>query len=129
MNPKNYFEQRIEQNKLLLKKLISASFLLAMLRLAVFFAALLFIYLFWDNTAGIAVSAIAGFAGFLFLVARYSDVKNKRDYHQNLKDLNLRELSALSGDCSQFDSGKEFVGHKNIAHKLKARFYAAHPNA
>jgi ABC-type multidrug transport system fused ATPase/permease subunit len=109
MEPKHYFKERIEQNELLLKKLKSASFLLAMLRLCVFLAAIIVIYVFSNDTAIVAVTAIVGFVGFLILVSKYTDVKNKRDYHQNLKELNLKELAALSGDYSGFENGEEFV--------------------
>lgn len=109
MDPREYFALRIRENESDLKRLNRIAFLLSLSRLAIFLAAVLTIYFYFNNTAVVAISLVVGLAGFLFLVSRYSDVKNQRDFHQKIKDLNLLELKALDGDHSHFEDGAEFL--------------------
>lgn len=109
MTPLSYFQGRISQNQVVLDKLKGQSLSLSILRLAVFLGTILLIYLFWGNTLAIAISAIAGFASFLFLVSTYSDVKLKRDYHQQIKTLNELEIRCLGGDIESLNKGEEFL--------------------
>ena len=109
MNPREYFENRIKKNESHLSRLKQVSFALSMSRLLVFVLTASVVYLFWGNNIVVASSLVIGIAGFLFLVSRYTDVKNKRDYHQKLNDLNELELKALDGDYNDFADGSEFL--------------------
>lgn len=109
MDPSQYFEQTIAKNQVELSRLKKLSLTLSMLRLVIFLAIIFLVYFFWGNTAVVSITAIVGLGGFLFLVARYADVKLKRDYHQKLKDLNESELQALAGDFSNYIPGTEYL--------------------
>jgi ABC-type branched-subunit amino acid transport system ATPase component len=109
MNPKSYFEKTLAANEVELKRIRKLSLLLSMLRLAVFLAVALIVYFFLDNSVVIATSIGLGVAVFLFLVSKYTDAKNKKAYHIKLKFLNQHELAALSGDYSNFRSGKVYI--------------------
>jgi len=80
-----------------------------MMRLGVFLAAVIIIYYGSDNSSIIAVTAVLGMGLFLFLIARYTDVKNKRNYFVKLIQLNELELEVLKGDFSKLERGEEFV--------------------
>ena len=109
MDPRQYFEKRIKNNDSVLSRLKQVSFILSMSRLMVFLAMVLIIYIFWGNTAVVASTFALGFGSFLFMVSRYVDVRNKKDFHQRIKDINVLELKALDGDYSEFDAGSEFL--------------------
>ena len=109
MDPRNYFELRLQRNENRLSTLKQTSFILSMSRLLVFLITAAMVYLFWGNNAVVAISFVLGFAGFLFLVARYTDVRNKRNFHQELKALNELELEVLNGDLSGLEDGAEFL--------------------
>ncbi|MBD3637178.1 MAG: DNA mismatch repair protein MutS [Crocinitomicaceae bacterium] len=109
MDPKSYFESTIDRNASVLSRLKKTSLVLSMARLIVFIAAILVIYFFWGNTTVTATAAIVGFGGFLFLVARYTDVKAKRDFHQKIKDINDLELRVMLGHLEGLETGNEFL--------------------
>lgn len=109
MDPQDYFQQALASNQSVLKRLKGLSLTLSMARLGVFLLSGFILYLFWGNSVVVASTLIVGIASFLFLVSRYADIKNKRIYHQKLQELNQKELKALGGDYSDFESGLEFL--------------------
>ncbi|UKN01789.1 DNA mismatch repair protein MutS [Paracrocinitomix mangrovi] len=109
MEAAEYFQNRIKTISQSLSRLKKTSLLLSLLRLVVFVSAVLIAYFFWGNTTIVAVSLITGFGGFLFLVARYTDIKHKRDFHKKLVELNEAELKSLNRNHEDFDGGKEFL--------------------
>ena len=109
MSPAEYYQKTIDENSSELKRLKRLSLILSMLRLGVFLAAIIIIYYGSGNSSVIAVTAVVGMVLFLFLIARYTDVKNKRNYFIKLVQLNKLELDVLKGDFSKLDRGDEFV--------------------
>jgi hypothetical protein len=109
MSPAEFYQKTIDENSSELKRLKGLSLLLSMLRLGVFLAVVIIIYYGRNNSSIIAITAIVGMAIFLFLIARYTDIKNKRNYFIKLVQLNKLELDVLKGDFSKLDRGEEFV--------------------
>ena len=108
-NPIGFYTSRKEIFVLELKGLNKLAFILSMTRLLVFILIFIAGYLFWGNTTLIFSSSGLGLILFLFLVARYANVKNKQYYLQKLIEINSHELNALNGDFSSFSTGAEFI--------------------
>ncbi|MHA7832469.1 MAG: MutS-related protein [Flagellimonas sp.] len=100
-NQRNIYlvEQQREKKKLSL---------LATLRLTIFVAFWLTIYLFWDATALVVVLPLL-IALFLYLIARFSNVKRHKKYLERLIDINNKELQILNRCFNDFPDGSEFL--------------------
>lgn len=102
-----YTSQR-EKHQLELQKVKKRLGLLATLRLAVFVALALGIYLLW-GTSSIFVLLPIGIALFLYLVIRFSNVKRHKEYLQRLISINTTELEILARRYQDLPDGKEFL--------------------
>lgn len=113
MDPKAFYQKTIQEHAIQLSKLKKTALVLSMIRLLVFVLIILMVYFFLENSVVVSLSLVVGIAGFLFLVARYTDVKNRRDYYKLLVAINKRELDIMKGDLSEIDSGEEYIfeGH------------------
>jgi len=82
--------------------------LLATLRLMIFVTIWFAIYLFWDATALVVVLPLL-IALFLYLIARFSNVKRHKKYLERLIDINNKELQILNRRFHDFPDGSEFL--------------------
>ena len=82
--------------------------LLATLRLTIFVAFWLAIYLFWDATT-LAVVLPLLIVLFLYLIAKFSNVKRHKKYLERLIDINNKELQILNRRFHDFPDGSEFL--------------------
>ena len=100
-NQRNVYlvEQQREKKKLSL---------LATLRLTIFVAFWLAIYLFWDATT-LAVVLPLLIVLFLYLIAKFSNVKRHKKYLERLIDINNKELQILNRRFHDFPDGSEFL--------------------
>ncbi|MEX1002038.1 MAG: DNA mismatch repair protein MutS [Crocinitomicaceae bacterium] len=109
MDPRSYFETIISANQMRLNQLKRRALLLSMLRLIVFLIAVALMYFFWGNSWVIALTFVVGFGLFLFLVSKYTDVRQARDFHAGLKKINKEEIKVLEGDVSHLSGGSEYL--------------------
>src|SRR6056297_569728 len=100
-NQRNVYlvEQQREKKKLSL---------FATLRLTIFVAFWLAIYLFWDATT-LAVVLPLLIVLFLYLIAKFSNVKRHKKYLERLIDINNKELQILNRRFHDFPDGSEFL--------------------
>ena len=82
--------------------------LFATLRLTIFVAFWLAIYLFWDATT-LAVVLPLLIVLFLYLIAKFSNVKRHKKYLERLIDINNKELQILNRRFHDFPDGSEFL--------------------
>lgn len=82
--------------------------LLATLRLTIFVAFWLAIYLFWDATTLVVVLPLL-IVLFLYLIAKFSNVKRHKKYLERLIDINNKELQILNRRFHDFPDGSEFL--------------------
>ncbi|MBR9855161.1 MAG: DNA mismatch repair protein MutS [Algicola sp.] len=82
--------------------------LLATLRLLVFVAFWLAIYLFWESMALVVLLPLLVVL-FLFLVTRFSNVKRYKKYLDRLVAINNKELEILQRRFHQLPDGKDFL--------------------
>ena len=109
MTPHTFYTEKKAASTTELNRLKRTSFSLSMLRLSVFVIIALSAYFLWGAWEIISVIGGLGFVLFLFLVSRYTDIKNKQKYFQKLVDINQLELDALGGDFSKLPTGDAFI--------------------
>lgn len=102
-----YTSQR-EKHQQELQKVKARLGLLATLRLAVFVGLALGTYVLWGKTA-IFVLLPFGVVFFLYLVARFSNVKRHKEYLERLVAINRTELDMLNRKFHHLPDGKEFL--------------------
>ena len=84
-------------------------FLLSMLRLTCFAGGAIISWYGFSNgtTLGILILLLSVMV-FVWLLKLYSENSDKRDFLNNLSEINSREAKAIEGDISSFASGAEF---------------------
>lgn len=110
MEPKQFYQQRLEELQAQLKKLQQRKSSFAWLRLGAIIAIIAGFYLLWS--LGVIYVIIASVL-LLFIFTRliYADLKNqsKIEHTNHLIQINEDELKALAGDYYDFDSGTEHI--------------------
>ncbi|GAA0755595.1 MutS family DNA mismatch repair protein [Psychroflexus lacisalsi] len=97
-----------------LKAIKTQLFWSSMLRLAVFVAIALSVYLFWSSTRIVIGSIIIGIVLFLILVTRHSKIQYKKAKLKALLQLNETELNVLKREFSDLPAGDQY---KNQEHE------------
>jgi len=99
-------KERFEQELSEIKKRLTTS---SLVRLTVFLAIVFGMYFFFGNTQIMTVIGILGFALFLYLVSRHTNLQYKKDVSKTLLNINLNEISVLQGDYHSLDEGTQFI--------------------
>lgn len=107
MTVKEFYQNQIQQYKLVKQEAHRKVVLLATLRLLLFVSGILTIYLFSDSFA-VYWMLLVEIILFLFLVHRSSDANYEKKRAQKILEINERELKALNGDWSEFQDGAKF---------------------
>ena len=105
-----YTKEKQTQNKHLKEANLQLN-ISSMLRLALFLGTVFGIYYFFSEWNIAIIIGMVGFAIFLFLVSRHSDLKYKRNKIAELVKINETELEVLDRNFSQLVSGQEFENH------------------
>ncbi len=98
--------QHFEEELRKLKKQLAAS---STIRLVVFLAIGFGLYFFFGNSKAMIAISLIGFALFLYLVSRHTDLQYKRDLVAQLITINRTEIQVLQRDYLFLDEGNEFV--------------------
>jgi hypothetical protein len=110
MEPKQFYQKRLEELQAQLKKLQQRKSSFAWLRLGAIIAIIAVFYLLWS--LGI-IYVIAASVLLLFIFTRliYGDLKNqsKIEHTNHLININEDELKSLAGNYYDFDSGTEHI--------------------
>ena len=117
MLPATYFKQQLDKHSVTLAKLKRKALLFSMLRLVVFLTVVALVYFFTDSRWIIVTALVLGIAAFLFLVAKYTDVKAEREFHKRLKQLNEDELKVLDNELEHLDGGEEYIRDEHFFSK------------
>ncbi|WP_405330019.1 MutS-related protein [Leeuwenhoekiella sp. LLG6367-2.1] len=112
-NPRESYLDLIETYTGELEKIKSKLMQSSMLRLAIFLAAAFAIYFFWSNSQIVIGIVIAVIILFLILVSRHSNLQYKRDFFQQLIQINETELKVLDRQFHDLPDGEN---HKNPQH-------------
>ena len=109
MDPKSYYSSNITALDTQISALKKRLFAFSMIRLSVFLAMAAAVYFFFGNIIVISSSLVVGFAVFFLLVSRYTDMKNKLKYLNQMRDLNQLEIKVLDNNLSQLETGNEYI--------------------
>ena len=112
-NPRESYLELITTYTGQLEKIKSKLMQSSMLRLAIFLAAAFAIYFFWSNSQIVIGIVIAVIILFLILVSRHSNLQYKRDFFQQLIQINETELKVLDRQFHDLPDGEN---HKNPLH-------------
>lgn len=113
-NPNTFYKEQLEINQTASKRIFKQLSLLSVLRLSVFVLAAVGIYFTHQNWQVAVTIGVAGMAIFLFLLARYTDLKSKRNQHKRLIAINEDELKIASRDFHNRPDGSEFQDPKHF---------------
>ncbi len=105
-----YTKEKQTQNKHLKEANLQLN-ISSMLRLVIFLGTAFGIYYFFSEWNIAILIGIVGFAIFISLVSRHTDLKYKRNKIAELVKINETELEVLGRNFSHLASGKEFENH------------------
>jgi ABC-type multidrug transport system fused ATPase/permease subunit len=103
-----FYKNQLEKHQNDVSAIKKQLLLYSMLRLAVFLVAGFTIYLVLPNWKIAIVIGIIALVIFLFLLAKYTNKKAKRELHKALVSINEEELKIASGDFHHRPKGEEF---------------------
>ncbi|SDQ23450.1 MutS-related protein [Flagellimonas zhangzhouensis] len=105
---KQFYTQQREKHTTHLQEVKKRLGLLATVRLAVFLALVAGIYFFWGASFVFGIFVV-GMALFLYLVARFVNLKKEKAYLERLVAINQTELEVLERKFHHLPDGKEFL--------------------
>lgn len=104
----SFYQSEIQKHTSELSKLKKQLFASSMVRLCVFLAAILGVYLLYGNTKLVAAVILVTIVAFLFLVSRHSDLQQKRDKIKELIKINEIELQVLERKFHSLPDGEVY---------------------
>ena len=107
--PKEYYRNKSNELQASIAALRKRLIAFSMLRLGVFFAIIAAVYFFYGNFMIISISLVVGLFIFFFLVTRFSDLKNKQRYLNNMLKINQLELAVFDGNISELKTGDQYI--------------------
>mgnify|MGYP005853724425 CR=1 FL=1 len=107
-NPSNFYLAQKEKYSLRASQLYKKMTLLSTLRIIIFLATVLGVYLTFKKWQIAAMIAVTGMLVFLYLLSKYTDLKSERSLKLALTDINVNELEIASGNFHNRDNGLQF---------------------
>ncbi len=104
----SFYQSEIQKHTTELSKLRKQLFASSMLRLCVFLAAILGLYLVYGNTKLVAAIVLVTVVVFLYLVSRHSDLQKKRDKIKELIRINQIEVQVLERNFYDLPDGESY---------------------
>ncbi len=112
--PGSFYNHQLEQNKVKAKHIFKQMSVLSVLRLSVFIATGFGIYFTFQQWQIAMSIGVLGTVIFLFLLARYTDLKSRRAVHKRIAALNQEELDIAAGHFHQRPDGSQFQNPKHF---------------
>ncbi len=108
-DPKPFYEERIVHLESTIKKQKALLTYISGLRLVVFLATIMLVYVYFQNTVLAWGTAIIGTVSFLLLLRWYSDKKEVYELNKELLAINEEEIKILEGSYSDRYDGSDFL--------------------
>lgn len=108
MTPNEFYTSEKSKFESRLSEVIARLRMFHMIRLAVFIAIAILVYVFWGDWGAVGLSAGIGALVFAFLVFRTANLRERRTYLEALIKLNVKELEVLAGNWDFLEDGSEF---------------------
>lgn len=112
--PNGYYKKQLISHQAAVKRYNKQLFTFSMLRLGIFLATAIGVYLTFQNWQIAVGIGILGIATFIFTLAKYTDIKYQRNLHKALVVINEDELAIASGDFHERATGSEFQNPKHF---------------
>lgn len=109
MNPENHYTERLSLTAGQLQQVKKQIFRISMLRLALFIAGIAGLYFFFNQTTLLIICICLTFLPLFILVKIHNRFFIRKEWLETQARIIQEELQALSGDCSSFEDGKEYV--------------------
>lgn len=107
-DPKSQYQANLTDYNAQLSKIKSKLTTSSMIRLIVFLAACAGVYFAWGNAQWLIAVIILAIVLFIFLVSKHSDLQYKRDFLQEIIQINEVELRVQKRDFHDLPSGESF---------------------
>lgn len=107
-NPIAFYTDQIQQYNTEFNKLKTQLLVFSGLRIVIFLATIFGVYYVFQNWQLAILLGCFGFGAFLYLLSKYTDIKQKRDLYETLVEINTEELKIVSGDFHHRPDGLEF---------------------
>lgn len=108
-NPKEFYGEQKTLHTTSLNKVKKQLAISSTIRILVFFAIAISIYLGYPNIQIIVGSCVIGVIAFIFLVTRHSNLTYTKNKLVKLIEINQLELNVFKDDISKLDSGAAFI--------------------
>lgn len=112
-HPAEFYKNQIALHSDKLQTVKRKLALSSILRLTVFLATVIGIYVLWQHKIGLGIIASLGVLSFIFLVLRHSKISHQRDLLTALISKNETELEVLKGNYENLPDGEKY---KNPLH-------------
>ena len=114
MDQSNYYQEHLENYQAKVKQLGKQMATLSFLRLLVFILSGFGVYMFIKTWEIAMLIGVLGVSLFLFLLSKYTDVKQEWAFHKELVAVNKEEIKIATGDFYDRDSGLQFQDSKHF---------------
>ncbi|WP_296312956.1 MutS-related protein [Winogradskyella sp. UBA3174] len=111
---KSFYKAQLELHKTEASGIFKQMGLLSVLRILVFLLTAFGIYLTYLQWQVSSLIGVLGIGVFLFLLSKYTDLKQKRALHKRLVVINKDELDIASGDFHDRPGGGQFQNPKHF---------------
>lgn len=107
-NSLEFYKTQLEKHQVRVKSLFKKLSLYSLLRLSVFVATAVSVYFTYYQWKIATVIAVFGIVTFLFLLSKYTDLKQERGRYKRLVKINEDEISIALGHFHERADGSEF---------------------
>ena len=103
-----YYNQQLETHQKEVSKLYKSMTALSTFRLLVFLATAFGVYLFFQQWQVAVIIGVVGLSVFLFLLLKYTNIKQQRELAKALVFINEEEIKIASGNFHDREEGLQF---------------------
>ena len=106
--PNMFYKQELKTHQTHVKQLSKKIAILSTLRLAVFIITVIAIYFIFSMWQVAAIIAVVGIILFIALLNKHTQLKNQRNLHKALVEINTDEIKIASGNFHDRNDGLQF---------------------
>ena len=107
-NTIKFYNQQLETHRQEVRKLYKSMTGLSMFRLLVFLVSVFGIYFFFEQWQIAVIIGAVGISVFLYLLLKYTNIKQQRELAKALVSINEEEIKIASGDFHSREEGLQF---------------------
>ena len=109
----SFYNQELNKNIAITKQLQKQLLLLSLVRLSIFMISISLMYIFWSKWITVSIIGAIGLICFLWVLSRYTDLKQQKALHNALIIINEEELLIADGHYLHRPAGSKFKDPKH----------------